>query len=96
MYARYYDYHGRIDSYYRNDDYYQRCGKYDEGLNFNPKLNIPEFDGRMDANEFLDWLNMVEHVFEYYDPPEHEKSEIGGYQDVQECFHFMEKVEETT
>ena len=27
---------------------------YDEGLRFNLNLNIPKFDGRMDANEFLD------------------------------------------
>ena len=73
MYARYYDYHGRYDGHYRNDEYYERCGNYDEGLRFNPKLNIPKFDGRMDADEFLDWLNMMEHVFEYYDPPDREK-----------------------
>ena len=68
MYARDYDYHGRYDGYYQNDDYYERCGNYDDVLRFNPKMNIPEFDGRMDANEFLDWLNMVRHVFGYYDP----------------------------
>ena len=62
MYARDYDYHGRYE------DYFKRHGNYDEGLRFNPKLNIPEFDGRMDPDEFLTWLNMVEHVFEYYDP----------------------------
>ena len=43
----------------------------DEGLRFNLKLDISAFDGRMDADEFLDWLNKAEHVFEYYDhhPP---------------------------
>ena len=66
--VRDYDYHGRYDCYYRNEDYYKRHGNYDEGLRFNPKLNIPKFDGRMDPDEFLDWLNMVEHVLEYYDP----------------------------
>ena len=95
MYAQNYDYHGRYDGYYRNYDYYERRGNYDDGLIFNPKLNIPEFDGRMDAGEFLDWLNMVEHVFMYYDPPQREKSEVGGYQAVQECFHLVEKLEET-
>ena len=43
---------------------------------FNPKLNILEFDRRMDDGEFLDWLNMVEHVFRYYDPPEHKKVKL--------------------
>ena len=73
MHARDYDYHGRYEGYYRNDDYYERHGKYDEGFRFNPKLDIPQFDGRIYADEFLDWLNMVEHVFEYYDPLECEK-----------------------
>ena len=58
MYARYYD--GRYDGHYRNDDYYERRGNYDEGLRFNPELNIQEFDGRMDDDEFFDWFNMVE------------------------------------
>ena len=73
MYAQDYGYHGRYDGYYWNGDYYERRGNYDDGLIFNPKLNIPEFDGRMVAGEFLDWLNMVEHVFRYYDPPEHKR-----------------------
>ena len=68
MYAQDYDYHGRYDDYYQNDDYYERHGNYDNGLIFNPKLNILEFDGRIDSGDFLDWLNMVEHVFGYYAP----------------------------
>ena len=52
---------------HQNEDYYKRHGNYDEGFRFNLKFNIPEFEGRMDPDEFLDWLNMVEHVFEYYD-----------------------------
>ena len=71
MYVQNYDYHGRYDDYYRNDDYYKRHGNYDDGLILNPKLNIPKFDGRMDAGKFLDWLNMVEHVFRYHDPLEY-------------------------
>ena len=30
----------------------------------------------MDADEFLDWLNMVEHVFDYYNPLESEKVKL--------------------
>ena len=76
MYAQDYDYHGRCDCYYPNEDYYKTHGNYDEDLRFNPKLNIPEFDRRMDPDEFLDWLNMVEHVFEYNVPPKHEKVKL--------------------
>ena len=54
MYARDYDYHGRrYDGYYQDDDYYERRGNYDEGLRLNPKLDILEFDGRIDTYEFL-------------------------------------------
>ena len=57
MYALDCNYHANC--YYRNEDYYKIHGNYDEGLRFNQKLNIPEFDGRMNTDEFLDWLNMV-------------------------------------
>ena len=30
----------------------------------------------MDVGEFLDWLNIVEYVFEYYDSSEHEKVKL--------------------
>ena len=42
----------------------------------NPKFDIPEFEGRMHADDFLDWLNIVERVFEYYDPPERKKVKL--------------------
>ena len=41
MYARNSDYRGKYEGYYWNEDYYKRHGNYDEGLRFNPKLNIP-------------------------------------------------------
>ena len=94
MYKQDYDYHGRYDGHYQNDDYYENHGNYDDGLLFNPKLNIPNFDRRMDADKFLDWLKMAKHVFGYYDPPKHKKGEVGSYQDVQECFYLVGKLEE--
>ena len=41
VYARDCDYQGRYDGYYLNDDYFERRSNYDDGLRFNPKLNIP-------------------------------------------------------
>ena len=49
----------------------------------------------MDADEFFHSLNMVEHVFEYYDSSKREKSEVGDYQDMQKWFYLVEKLEET-
>ena len=76
MFAQDDAYHRRYDCYYHNEGYYKRHGNYDEALRFNSKLNIPELDKRMDLDEFLDWLITVEHVFENYNPLEHEKVKL--------------------
>ena len=31
------------------------------------KVEVPEFEGKLNLEEFLDWLHMVERVFEYKD-----------------------------
>ena len=40
------------------------------------KVEIPEFEGKLDPKEFLDWLHTVEHVFEYKDVPEDKKVKL--------------------
>ena len=37
------------------------------------QVEIPEFEGKLDLEEFLDWLYTVEHVFEYKDDPKDKK-----------------------
>ena len=48
--------------------------------NSNPSLDfrveIPEFEGRLDPDEFLEWLQTVERVFEYKDVPEDKKVKL--------------------
>ena len=66
--SRDYDYGGRYEDRYRDEDYYEKHNN-DEGSRFNLKFYIPESEGRMHANDFLDWLNTAERVFEYCDPP---------------------------
>jgi hypothetical protein len=39
-------------------------------------VNIPEFEGRMQPNEFIDWLNTIERIFDYKDIPEHHKLKL--------------------
>ena len=51
--SRDYDYGGRYEDRYRDDDYYEKRNN-DEGSRFNPKFYIPESEGRMHANDFLD------------------------------------------
>lgn len=40
------------------------------------EFDILEFEGRMNVDDFLDWLNTMEHVFEYCEPPEHTKLKL--------------------
>lgn len=40
------------------------------------KVDIPEFEGRMQPDEFIDWLNTVERIFDYKDVPDHNKVKL--------------------
>uniref|UniRef100_A0A2N9J449 Uncharacterized protein n=2 Tax=Magnoliopsida TaxID=3398 RepID=A0A2N9J449_FAGSY len=41
-------------------------------------IDVPEFSGGLDPNDFTDWLNHVERVFEYHEIPDHKKVKIVG------------------
>jgi len=53
----------------------------EEGRPFRPrggnhldfKVDIPEFEGHLDSDLFLDWLRTVERVFDYKDVPDEKK-----------------------
>ena len=34
------------------------------------KVEIPKFEGQLNPDEFMDWTNTVERVFEYKDVPD--------------------------
>ena len=36
---------------------------HEEHSNFSPKIDIPEFEGKSNVDDFLEWLNTVERVF---------------------------------
>jgi len=40
------------------------------------KISIPGFEGNLQPDDFLDWLQNVEHVFEYKEVPEEQKVKI--------------------
>jgi len=40
------------------------------------KVDISEFEGKQNPDDFLDWLNMVERVFEYKDVPNDKKVKL--------------------
>ena len=39
-------------------------------------MDIPNFEGKMHLDDFLDWLNTVERVLEFCNPFEHKKVKI--------------------
>jgi len=48
-------------------------------ININPndfRVDIPEFEGKLDPEEFLDWLSTVDRVFEYKEIPEDKKVKL--------------------
>jgi len=45
--------------------------------NFNDfKVAIPEFEGRLDPDDFLEWIQTVERVFEYKEVPDEQKVKV--------------------
>ena len=40
------------------------------------RVEIPKYEGKLDPEEFLDWLHTVERVFEYKDVPEDKKVKL--------------------
>ena len=54
--SREYDYGGRYEDRYRDDDYYEKRNN-DESSRFNPKFDIPEFEGRMHADD--SWIGLI-------------------------------------
>jgi len=40
------------------------------------KVDIPEFEGQLDPDQFIDWLQTVERVFEYKDIPDDKKVKL--------------------
>ena len=39
-------------------------------------VDIPQFEGKLDLDEFLEWLHIVERIFEYKDVPEDKKVKV--------------------
>lgn len=42
------------------------------------QLELPEFHGRLNLEDFMDWLSTVKRVFEYYEVPEDKRVKLVG------------------
>jgi len=42
------------------------------------RVEILEFEGKLDPSEFLEWMHMVERVFEYKDVPDDKKVKLAA------------------
>ena len=40
------------------------------------RVELPEFEGKLDPDEFLEWLNTVERIFDYKEVPEDKKVKL--------------------
>ena len=53
-----------------------RQDSHDQANSNDFRVEIPEFEGKLDPEDFLDWLHTVERVFEYKDIPEDKKVKL--------------------
>ncbi|KAL6191519.1 hypothetical protein ACLB2K_037909 [Fragaria x ananassa] len=51
-------------------------GRYDQAGQFDMKVVILEFEGKIKPEVFIDWLNTVERVFDYKEMPNHRKVKL--------------------
>ncbi|KAM5570543.1 hypothetical protein ABKV19_011269 [Rosa sericea] len=51
-------------------------GRYDRAGQFDMKVEIPEFEGKIKPEVFIDGLNTVERVFDYKEMPDHRKVKL--------------------
>ena len=61
---------------YDDRDQYEHRKMRNESTRFNPNLDILYFKGRMQTNDFLDWLNTTQWIFENCDPLKHKKVKL--------------------
>ncbi|CAL9127455.1 unnamed protein product [Musa acuminata var. zebrina] len=57
--------------------------------NGNIKSDLLEFHGRLQPEEFLDWLSVVEKLFEYKEITRRPKSKINYYKASKLCFNLI-------
>lgn len=59
---------------------------------FQAKVEIPEFEGKMQPDEFMDWLNTVDQIFDYQDVPENKKVKLVSIKLRKHAFFWWENL----
>jgi hypothetical protein len=72
-------YHRDFDQQWKEQNQNQRYEpRYEQKWEFSVKINVPEFSDGLDPNDFTDWLNHVQRIFEYHEITDHKKVKIVG------------------
>ena len=58
------------------------------GGNLDFKVDIAKYEGHLDLDVFLDWLRMVERVFDYKDIPDEKKVKLVALK-LRKCFNLV-------
>uniref|UniRef100_A0A2N9ER69 Retrotransposon gag domain-containing protein n=1 Tax=Fagus sylvatica TaxID=28930 RepID=A0A2N9ER69_FAGSY len=70
-------YHRKFEQQWEEQDQNQRYEpRYEQKWEGSVKIDVPEFSSGLNLDDFTDWLNHVERVFEYHDIPDHMKVKI--------------------
>ncbi|CAL9075449.1 unnamed protein product [Musa textilis] len=59
--------------------------------NDNIKIDLSKFHGRLQPEEFLDWLSAIKKLFEYKEITRRPKSKINYYKASRLCFNLVEQ-----
>ncbi|BFG40560.1 hypothetical protein CerSpe_268340 [Prunus speciosa] len=62
------------------------------GRNFDMKVDLPEFERKMQPDDFVDWLNTIERIFDYKEVPNEKKVKIVAIKLRRNAFAWWEQL----
>uniref|UniRef100_A0A6N2KR41 Retrotransposon gag domain-containing protein n=1 Tax=Salix viminalis TaxID=40686 RepID=A0A6N2KR41_SALVM len=72
------EYVGHVFGHHRQNPYNANAGGRGNQM-FRMKMDLPNFNGQLQIEGFLDWLAMVERFFDYMDIPEDKRVKLVAY-----------------
>lgn len=81
---------GSIDGEKDENPFGKQGGSYRRG--FDMKVDVPEFEGGMRPDDFIDWLNTIERVFEYKEIPDEQRVKLVAIKLVKKASAWWEQL----